>query len=85
MIANSTRRNVKKFEKVDEFIDKYLLEKLEIGICKKENIECSDYSGDVFFIDGDHDAYYIQSNEYMYFNIKSFRHKLGNIKRKFFD
>lgn len=87
LLANSTRRNVKKFEEVDEFIDKYILEKLEIGICRKnqENIDCLDYDGDVFFADGDHDAYLIQSYEDMYFRSKSFRHKLGNIKRKFLD
>ena len=87
LLANSTRRNVKKFKKVDEFIDEELrYHKLEIGVCKKsqENIDCSDYNGDVFFIDGDHDAYFIQSYEDEFFRFISIRRKLGRLKRRFF-
>ena len=86
LLANSTRRNIKKFKRVDKFIDYEFLEKLEIGVCTKnnENIDCSDYNGNVFFIDGDHDALFIQSNENIFFRYKPIRHKLWKLKRRFF-
>ena len=85
LLVNSSRKNIKKLKKIDQFIDKYLLERIEIGICKKpENNYFSDYDGDVFFIDGDHDSHFIQSYEEEYFKSRTLRRRLGNIKRHFF-